>query len=385
MLKQAWKAFWEKIDWLLLMPCIGLSAFSVVLLTGIYRSQWIGSLRLTQGNIISQVIAIMLGIFAALVIANVDYRVLMERWAFHVPFFYIVFLSTFIFGVGTPARPDDKRWLIIPGIGSIQPSELLKVAFIISIAYHIYKTHDKFNHPGHIALLIVHALIPVGLIQMQGDSGTAMMFALIFIAMMFVAGIKWYYLTGALVIIPAVAPVLWMFVLKDWQRNRILALFGQAPLVEGGNDPTWQPQRAAEAIAAGGLTGNGIFNPSPAYVPEMHNDFIFSFIANALGFLGCAAVLLVISYIGAKTIYNCATANDKQGRVICAGVFVMLFGQSVFNICMNLSLLPVIGNALPFLSSGGSSVLGSFMGVGLVMSVYKHTKRRVKVESFLPY
>jgi rod shape determining protein RodA len=84
-------------------------------------------------------------------------------------------------------------------------------------------------------------------------------------------------------------------------------------------------------------------------------------------------------------IYNCGIANDKQGQAICAGVFAMIFGQSALNICMTLSLLPVIGNSLPFLSSGGSFVLATFMAVGLVMSVYKHTKRRVKVENFLPY
>jgi rod shape determining protein RodA len=116
----------------------------------------------------------------------------------------------------------------------------------------------------------------------------------------------------------------------------------------------------------------------------MHNDFIFAFLADALGFLGCAAVILVFLLIGIKMLISCGAANDKQGQVICAGIFAMIFGQSVINICMTLSLLPVIGNSLPFLSSGGSFVLANFIGIGLVLSVYKHTKKRHKVENFLP-
>ena len=377
--RKAWRAFWDRIDWLLLLPCAGLSVLSLVLLTGIYRSEVIGSLRLTGRNIAMQGAALAIGVVAAVILANIDYRAMTNKWKIYVPLFYMFFFATFLFGVGTPGRPDDKRWMIILGV-SVQPSEFLKIAFILSFAYHVYKTQDRFNHPLNIILLCLHAFIPVVLVQVQGDSGTALMFLLIFLAMIFVAGIKWVYMAVASVAIPAMIPIAWNFVLEDWQKDRILAAIGQSPT----DDYYHQQLRAAQAIASGGLTGNGIFNPSPSYVPEMHNDFIFSFIADALGFIGCAAVILAITLIGVKMLINCGLSNDKQGQVICAGVFAMIFGQSVINICMTLSLLPVIGNSLPFLSSGGSFVLANFLGVGLAMSVYKHTKRRQKVENFLP-
>jgi rod shape determining protein RodA len=378
-----WRIFWDRIDWLLLLPCIGLSVLSLVLLTGLSQSNLITVLRLTDRNILMQGVALIVGMVLAIVLANINYRAIVNKWYFHVPLFYIFFLSTFLFGVGTPARPDDKRWLIVPGINmSVQPSEFLKLAFILSFAYHVYRTRDKFNHPLNIFLLCVHAFIPVALVQVQGDSGTALMFLLIFLSMMFVAGIKWIYMAIAAVGLPAMVPLVWRFVLNDWQQERILSVIGQS---SADIDRYYHQQfRSAEAIASGGLTGNGIFNPSPTYVPEMHNDFIFAFLADALGFLGCAAVILAITLTGAKTLVNCGMANDKQGQVICAGIFAMIFGQSVVNICMTLSLLPVIGNSLPFLSSGGSFVLANFLGIGLVMSVYKHTKRKQKVESFLP-
>ncbi|MCL1807395.1 MAG: FtsW/RodA/SpoVE family cell cycle protein [Oscillospiraceae bacterium] len=381
--KRAWRLFWGRIDWLLLLPCIGLSVFSLVLLTGLHRSEWLGTLRLNSRNITMQGISLAVGIVIAIILANMNYRAITRYWKLYVPVFYVIFLATFIFGVGPEASSHIKRWLIIPGINmSIQPSEFLKLAFILSFAYHVHRTQDRFNHPLNIAFLCVHAFIPVMLVQLQKDGGTALMFFIIFLAMMFVAGIKWVYMAVAAIGIPAMIPVVWMYILTDTQKNRILGMLGQVPTE--GIDPTYQPKLAAEAIAKGGMFGNGIFNPTPAYVPEMHNDFIFAFIANALGFVGCAAVILVIALIGAKMLVNCGFANDKQGQVICAGVFAMIFGQSVLNICMTLSLLPVIGNSLPFLSSGGSFVLANFLGVGMVMSVYKHTKRRQKVESFLP-
>ncbi|MDR0326062.1 MAG: FtsW/RodA/SpoVE family cell cycle protein [Oscillospiraceae bacterium] len=377
--RKAWRAFWGRIDWLLLLPCIGLSVMGLVLLTGLYQSDL--TLRLTGRNILSQGIALAAGVAAAIILANINYRALMSKWQLYVPVSYLLFLSTFIWGVATPARPEAKRWLIIPGIEmSIQPSEFLKLAFILSFAYHIYKTQDKFNHPLNIFLLCLHAFIPVALVQIQGDSGTALMFLVIFLAMMFVAGVKWFYMAFALAAIPAIIPLLWNFLLSEKQKDRILAVFGQSAT----DQVYYQQMQAAKAVASGGLTGNGIFHPSPIYVPELHNDFIFVFIAYSLGFLGCAAVILAILLIGFKMLVSCGFATDKQGQVICAGVFAMIFGQSALNICMTLSLLPVIGNSLPFLSSGGSFVLANFLGIGLVMSVYKHTKRRQKVESFLP-
>jgi rod shape determining protein RodA len=382
--RRGWKIFWSRIDWSLMLPAVGLSALGLVLLSGLYRSNLITILRLTRSNIANQGVALALGVILALILANIDYRAMVNKLAVYVPLTYLLFLSTFIFGVGTPSRPNDKRWLIIPGINtSIQPSEFLKLAFILSFAYHVYKTQERFNRPLNILLLLIHAFIPVALVQVQGDSGTALMFAVIFLSMMFVAGVKWYYMAGAVVAIPAMAYIVWEFILESWQQARIMALFGHAP-ADGAADPTWQPLLAARAVASGGLTGNGIFNPSPTYVPEMHNDFIFVFIADALGFLGCAAVILSITLLGVRMLFISGGANDKQGQVICAGVFAMIFGQSVLNICMTLSLLPVIGNSLPFLSSGGSFVLANFIGVGLVMSVHKHTKRRQKVENFLP-
>jgi len=381
--KRAITWFFDKIDWLLLTLCTSLSLLSVILLMGIFRykqAHEIDLMRLSRQNITSQGIAIVLGVIAVLLIANIDYRSISKQWKIYVPAAYLFMLATFAFGVGATGRPDDKRWLIVPGVGmSVQPSEFLKLAFILSFAYHAHRSQDKFNRPLNVALLCLHAVIPVALVQFQGDSGTALLFCLIFLAMLFVAGIKWIYILIAAVGVPVMLPLAWFFLLEDFQRNRILAVI--APTGSWVED---QQGRGLLAIASGRIFGKGIFSVDHKYVPEMHNDFIFSFIGSAMGFLGCLAVCLVIGFIGMRMLYICALANDRQGQVICAGIFSMIISQSVINIGMNLSLLPVIGNALPFLSSGGSSLLANYLGVGLVLSVCKHTRRKPKVERFLP-
>ena len=385
-IKRAVRQFFQRIDWLLLLLCTGLVVFGVLLHLGISRTDYVHLLKnFTGRNIQSQIIAVIIGVAAALVLANINYRSLASKWKFYVPAAYLLMLSTFVFGVATAERESARRWLIIPGINmSVQPSEFLKLAFILSFAYHVYKTQENFNHPLNILLLCAHAMVPVALIQYQGDSGTALMCILIFLTMIFMAGIKPIYMVLAGITVPAAVPIVWSFLLSEWQKRRIQAVLW--PTNADYEGTYYQQSRAALAISSGKLTGNGVFNDaySHVYVPEIHNDFIFAFVGDCLGFLGCVAVIIAIALMCVKILYNCGVANDKQGQLICAGVFAMIFFQSAINIFMCLSLMPVIGNSLPFISSGGSSVLANYLGIGLVLSVFKHTKRRKIADTFLP-
>jgi rod shape determining protein RodA len=381
-----WKAvrrFFFKQDWVILLSCIALSVLSMLLIDGILQSGYADRLKINNRNLITQGIAIVMGISAAVLISNIEYRAMVSKWKYYVSVAYLSVFATFIFGYATAERPDAKRWLIVPGIDvSVQPSEFLKLAFILVFAYHIYKVRDNINHPLHVLLLFLHGLAPVVLIQYQGDSGTALLFGFIFISMLFMSGVSWVYFAAMGIGTGIMIPVVWSLVLNGEQRRRILALFaGSQGDLEG---VLFQQHRAALAISSGDLIGNGIFFDSHIYVPEMQNDFIFAFLGSSLGFLGCIAVLLVIVIICLKILINCAAANDKQGQMICIGVFAMIFFQSVINIGMCLSLLPVIGNSLPLISSGGSSVLANYIGIGLVLSVYKHTRKKRKVRDFLP-
>jgi rod shape determining protein RodA len=316
------------------------------------------------------------GVMAAVAISRFDYGLFSRLW----PLFWaltlgLVILTRFI-GFA-PEGTDNRAWLKLPGGMTLQPSELLKIALIISFAQHVTWLRDRVSRPLNVIFLTLHGLIPVGIIHfLQGDDGTAILFAIIFLAMLFSAGVKLRYFIGGAVTVAAAGVALWQKVLSDYQFERFTALFdpNYDPLGTG-----WQARIGRIAIGSGGITGFGLFkgpNVQGNILPKSYNDFIFAAIGEELGFVGCMAVLLILGGIMARVLRAGQTARDSAGRIICAGVFAMFAGQVVINVGMCLSLLPVIGVTLPFFSAGGSSLLCLFLGVGLVLSVYMHKHRR---------
>ena len=362
----------RRADYMIWLPCFVLSALSLLLLVGILDTGYAPYLRIGPRNIFVQAFSIFLGVCGAVLISIIDYKDLARLWKIYAPVVYALLILTFFIGVGAPGRPEDRRWLFIPGVGfSFQPSELLRVAFILMFAYHIFKVHDRLNHPLHLAGLLAHGAIPVIIVQLQGDSGSALIFAVIIICMLFSAGLGWKYILGATAIFGVSLPIIWNVILTDFQRQRILELYYRTD-VQG---VFFQQHQALMAFAVGGQGGRGFFDASQPYiyVPEQHNDFIFSFLGETTGFVGCVLAVAVMVILWFKILRCAAKAKDILGYMICIGVFAMLAFQAVINIGMNISMLPVIGNTLPFLSYGGSSVLTSYLGVGLVLSVAMHS------------
>lgn len=354
---------------------LGLSGFSLVLLMGIEQSGHAISLGVSTRTIMVQLLATGLGCACAIILSKFDYHTLTKLWKLHLPLAYGLVALTFLIGTGTSQRLEDKSWLAIPGTSmTIQPAEFLKLSFILSFAYHLYHLRDDINRPQNVLALCAHGAVPVLLIHFQGDDGSALVFAAIFACMIFAAGLSWKYIVPALGALIAAFPVMWFFIMNADQRQRILSLYDPQADVRG---ILYQQHNAKLAIGSGKVWGKGIFIENHKYVPEMHNDFIFSFIGESLGFIGCLATLIVIIALCIKIISNSRYAEDMQGRLICVGVFAMISFQSIVNIGMCLSLLPVIGITLPFLSYGGSSVLASYLGIGLVLSVYMRTPKRL--------
>lgn len=358
--------------WLWLL-CLAFSAFSVVLLAGVTHTGFIRGLTLNR--ILVQAAAGALGVIAAIIISNFDYHIYTKLWKLHTAMAYVLVLLTFVIGTGTSARQGDKSWFALPGGMTFQPSELLKISFILTLAYHIYIVRDHLNTLSHLLGLCAHGAAPVLLIHFQGDDGSAIIFACIFVAMLFAAGISWKYVFAAAVAAVAAAPLLWFFVLNDYQRQRFLILY-----VSGLASPQgdyYQQYRGALAIGSGQIWGKGIFSGKHSYVPEAHTDFIFAFIGESLGFVGCLAVVLGFVLLCSRILSDGHRARDLQGRLICTGVFAMIAAQAIINIGMCVSMLPVIGITLPFLSAGGSSLAITYLGIGLVLSVYMNTSKSI--------
>ena len=224
--------------------------------------------------------------------------------------------------------------------------------------------------------LLLHIGVPVAAIHIQGDDGTALVFLGIGLVMLFAGGLSRWLVTGVLgaaavgsAVLLTVKPDL----LKGYQFKRILALLH--PDDPALSDFAYQQNKGAMAIGTGGLTGQGLFTGEHIFVPNAWNDFIFSYLANALGFLGALAALLLLFGIAARTLTTALHSTDLLGRYLCVGIFAALFLQTVINLGMNLQVLPVIGVTLPFFSAGGSSVVMMYLSVGLVLSVALHARR----------
>ncbi len=311
------------------------------------------------------------GMCAVVLISNFDYKRLKKYWFLVAAAGLIPVFLTFFIGYA-PDGTDDKAWLLFPGNVSFQPSEFLKICFVITFSVHLSKVKATINKPKSLIPVLLHGLFPVGLIHLQGDDGTALVFACIFGFMLFAAGLKLRYFIIAFSAVLVTAPFVFFFLLTGDQKARILYLFDLESNLQGIGFQQWMGRIA---LANGGIIGQGLFKGELTQVqgvPEGYNDFIFVSIGEELGLLGCMAVIILIGVVCFRCISAARASADDMGMFIGVGIFAMLFAQSVINIGMCTSLLPVIGVTLPFFSAGGSSLLCLLLGIGLVLSVHKN-------------
>ena len=328
----------------------------------------------TYRRALVQVAGLGLGVVAAIIISVFDYEKLTKRWYLIAALGLIPVILTFFIGIA-PEGTDDKAWLDL-GFTTLQPSELLKVCFAVTFATHLKKIKPNINKLKSLIPLCVHGAIPVFLIHLQGDDGTALVFAVMVLFMMWAAGVSIKYFILALTLGVLASPIIYFFIMNDDQRDRILSLFNPVKDIQGIDYQQW---RASMALANGGWRGQGFLQgdlTQAGAVPEGYNDFIFVSIGEEFGFFGCIAVMLLLGAICLRCIRVARICPNDAGKYICVGVFSMIFAQSIINIGMCTSVLPVIGVTLPFFSSGGTSLSCLFLGIGLVISVYMHRNSR---------
>ncbi|MCI8360947.1 MAG: FtsW/RodA/SpoVE family cell cycle protein [Clostridiales bacterium] len=361
--------FIRETDKLLFLLCIFSSGYGcVAVLSATHPS---GSLR----RFFMQVVALFLGGIAAAVISSIDYKTIAKFWPLITGGSLALVALTFFFGYA-PEGTDDKAWLLLPGGLSLQPAELLKIAFAITFGLHVSHVKEEINKPLQLLLLCLHGAVPVVLIHLQGDDGTAMVFAFMFICMLFAAGVKLRYFAIAGVLVLVSLPLLWFFVMNSDQQARIISLLNPEDDLLGDG---WQQWRGRVALASGGLFGKGLFkgpHVQSESVPEGYNDFIIASIGEELGLIGVLAVLALLAAICIRILRISHDAQDTLGSIMCVGIFAMLAAQTIINLGMCFSMLPVVGVTLPFFSAGGTSLACLFLGIGLALSVYMHRNSR---------
>jgi len=364
------RGFIKSLDVITLGICM---MCSVISMSCLYSFYYAGQRNLKV--LIVQGAAILLGIAVALLLSMIDYEAMMKLWKLHAPLAVGLVLLTFVIGVApNPDAPTDRAWLSL-GITTFQPSELLKLSFILTFSMHLSHVGNRINHLKEFLLLCLHAMFPVALIIVQSDYGTAMVFLIIFLVMMFTAGLSLRLIAVGFVGLAALAPLAWRFLLPDFLKERFLAAQHPEQYLSG-TGKGWQQYLGRNALGSGQLSGRGLFsNGNLVSVPEAHNDFIFSYIGQTMGFVGCILTLLLLTALCVRILMVARMSKDKAGMLICSGVFAMLFFQIVVNIGMVLCIFPVVGVTLPFFSAGGTSAVVSYMAIGLVLSVYRKNKK----------
>ena len=318
----------------------------------------------------TQLISMGMGLIAAVIMSFIDYRKLVKLWFIFAPAALILVGITFTSLGYQRAGADDQAWIQI-GSFSFQPSEVLKLAFILTFAYHLSRDEEEMNKPLHMLLLCIHALVPIGIVGLQGDYGTAIVFVFIFVFMVCSAKISWKYLVAGPFVAAAGIAAMWFFALDEFHKKRVTILF------HPGTDPEnieYQQDLGLMALKSGKIFGKGLFAKSSEYVsvPEMHNDFIFTYAGQVFGFLGSVGILIILTYICLKIFADSRVTRDHLGKFICMGAFGLIFSHCIMNIGMVLKTAPVIGVPLPFMSAGGTAMVSMYTIIGLVLSTYSH-------------
>lgn len=354
--------FFKNLDKVLLLTVFLIIGISIVMISSATGGEFS---RLAQKQLISAVVALL----AFLFIAAIDYSKL--EGLIKPLYIFGLFLLILVLVIGNNAK-GAKSWIIIGGGFNLQPSEIVKLIMIAVLAFVLSKKGEIETFKELIPVLAMVAL-PVGLIMLQPDLGTVLVFAGITLGMLFMSGLKMKHLGILFAAGGACLPVFW-HVLKDYQKNRLLTFI----------DPSLDPLGAGYniiqskiAIGSGGIYGKGIFHGTQAtlnFLPEPHTDFIFSVIGEEIGFIGALVILLLYFIIVWRGIKIAAEAKDAFGSLMATGVVCLYLCHILLNVGGATGIMPLTGLPLPLMSYGGSSLVTNMAALGILESV--HIRRK---------
>ncbi|MCF6289106.1 MAG: rod shape-determining protein RodA [Proteobacteria bacterium] len=346
------------IDWWLLLFVLILMCYGLVVLYS--AGGWI--------LVKKQMIRLALGLVVMFILAQLK----PEKLAGITPWLYLItillLIAVMLFGYESKGA---QRWLQI-GI-RFQPSELAKLTVPLMIAW-FYRYRILPPSLKSIAISLLLLVVPVYLIFQQPDLGTSILVAVSGLFVLFLAGISWKYILGGIAILTAMAPIMWNFFLKTYQKNRILTFLNP----EGDTLGTsWNIIQSKIAIGSGGLVGKGWHNGSQTqldFLPEHSTDFILSVLAEEFGLIGVIILLFIYLAIILRGLYIAVKAKDTFNRLFAGALTLTFFVYVFINAAMISGLLPVVGVPLPLVSYGGTSIITILASFGMIMSVYNHRK-----------
>ena len=360
-----------KINFKIVIPILLMAIVSIITIYSAltYTSKSLGNLALKQA--VWYIVGFIL-VFILLRLKN-------EYLYRHAWVLYIIgnVLLLWLLLFATPIN-NSKCWLVIPGIGSIQPSEFMKVFIMLALATMIHNFRSDYKNPSikdefiFILKTFLVVLVPSVLTFLQPDTGAVIIYLIIYLVMMFTSGIRIRWFVIAFIILFGIlGTTLWLYFFKE---DVFIKMFGSSiyyrleRLFDWQSGSGLQLENALAAIGSAGFFGHG-FNKTPIYFPESSTDFIFAVFASNFGFVGVLALLAIIIYFDVNIIRLARRKIYDTDKYILTGIVAMLLFQQIQNIGMTIGLLPITGITLPFISYGGSSLLSYMIMIGIILNI----------------
>lgn len=316
-----------------------------------------------------QLVYVLIGLVLLMGAAAFDYRLLTAmQW----PLLILMLAGLAAVALLGQVRGGTAGWFDA-GVVLVQPAEIAKVLFILIFAQYLSAHHDQMHRPQWVVLALVLIGLPVALIYLQPDLGTATVFLVIGALMLFAADLPWAYIAAAVVSVVLMAPLVWNN-LQSYMQSRILIFLDPS----SDPDASFNVAQALISIGNGGLLGKGFAQGSQSqlhFLRVRYADFIFSVIAEELGFVGALILIILLAILLLRLLSIADQARDNFGRYLVIGITGMIMFQGIVSIGMNLGIMPVTGITLPFISYGGSSLLTLMIGIGLAESVAMRSRK----------
>ncbi len=358
-----------RLDPILLVAGIALIAFSIYTL-GVATSEDV------PGNpyyyVVRQSIYAVVGIALMLGVARIDYSRFRElRVGIYTAMIGLIVL---VLMLGEATR-GSRRWIELPFF-TFQPSELGKVLLVVALAAFVIDRSRRVSERQRTLRILALGLFPAVLVFLQPDLGTALVYAVVTLAVLFIAGVRWTHFAalggvaaGLVAIVLVIAPALGTPILADYQQDRLTAFLHPS---DDPADSSYQINQALIAVGSGGKTGRGddATQTQEGFLPERHTDFIFAVVGERFGFVGAAFLLSLYALLIWRALRIMTLSKNLYGSMIAGGIAAMLMFQVFVNVGMNLGIMPITGIPLPLMSSGGSSVIVTFLALGLLQSIY---------------
>jgi len=354
------RRLYHHIDWALLTAIVALCSLGVAMVFSTTSDP-------TRGNshlYITQLYAIGLGMLAMVVTLTLDYRTFTDKS--HLIYIGLLAILLYVLFLGT-VQMGARRWIPIGGF-NLQPSEFAKVGVALVLAKYFGENRGM---PTWTDLAIAGGLtcLPLALIAREPDLGTAVTLIPVFLAIAYLAGMQMRILGYMALSLVLLAPVAWKFALKDYQKSRISTFIDPTQDARGAG---YQQIQARITVGSGGLAGKGYMQGTQGqlrFLPVAHNDFIFSVLAEEQGFAGVIVALGLYLFVILRSLEAARLAKDRLGSYLVLGVLASFTFQVIYNITMSAGLAPVKGLTLPLMSYGGSSMIATLAGFGLVLNV----------------